>query len=143
MMSGLGSLAALEGRWSMAREIVHEDGRRDVFQGESVFQRSGRRLVQNEAGVLTPARGGPAMKATRRYVWSAEGARVDVAFEDMRPFHSVPLGVEAYETTYLCPPDRYQVSYDFRDFPKWTAVWHVEGPRKSYRMETRYARISE
>ena len=142
-MSGLGSLAVLEGRWMMAREIVHDDGRRDLFQGESVFQRSGRRLVQDEAGVLTPARGGTPMKATRRYVWSLDGTRVDVAFGDMRPFHSVPLGVAAYETTYLCPPDRYQVSYDFKDFPEWSAVWQVEGPRKSYRMETRYSRIAD
>lgn len=141
-MKGLASLAALEGRWSMAREIVHDDGRRDVFEGESVFKRSGPRLIQDEAGVLTPARGGASMKATRRYIWSADGARVDVAFGDMRPFHSVPLGVEVFETTYLCPPDRYQVSYDFKGFPEWRSVWTVEGPRKAYRMETRFRRLS-
>ncbi|MBT8413760.1 MAG: trigger factor [Boseongicola sp.] len=141
-MSGLASLTALEGRWSMARRIVHDDGRCDLFEGESVFHRSGPRLIQDESGVLTPSRGGTSMKATRRYVWSADGSRIDVAFEDMRPFHSVPLGVEVYETTYLCPPDRYQVSYDFKGFPNWVAVWTVEGPRKAYRMETQFQRLS-
>lgn len=140
-MSGLGSLAALEGRWSMVREIVHEDGRRDGFDGTCVFHRSGKRLIQDEEGVLVPGGGGAAMKATRRYIWSAGAGRVDVAFGDMRPFHSVPVGVEVHETTYLCPPDRYQVSYDFRHFPDWVTVWSVEGPRKSYRMETRFSRL--
>jgi len=142
-MNGLSSLAALEGRWSMARVIEHDDGRRDVFDGHSVFHRSGPRLIQDETGVLTPGRGGPALKATRRYVWSGQEGRIDIAFGDMRPFHSVPVGIAAYETTYLCSPDRYEVSYDFNGFPNWSTIWSVEGPRKSYRMETRYSRIPE
>lgn len=140
-MRGLSSLAALEGRWSMARVIDHEDGRRDHFEGVCVFHRSGQRLIQDEDGVLVPGGGGTSLKATRRYIWSAGGDRIDVAFGDMRPFHSVPFGVESHETTYLCPPDRYQVSYDFNDFPNWVTVWSVEGPRKAYRMETRFSRI--
>ncbi|MBT8459406.1 MAG: trigger factor [Boseongicola sp.] len=141
-MSGIASLAALEGRWSMAREIFHKDGRRDRFDGLCVFQRSGPRLVQDEDGMLVPDSGGPPMKATRRYIWSAGAGRIDVAFEDMRPFHSVPFGVDHHETTYLCPPDRYQVSYDFKEFPNWLTVWSVEGPRKSYHMETRFTRLA-
>jgi len=142
-MSRLPSLAALEGRWLMVRMIEHADGRRDVFEGESFFHRSGPRLLQDETGVLTPARGGHALKATRRYVWSGGGARIDVAFGDMRPFHSVPVGVSTYETAYLCPPDRYEVFYDFNDFPNWSTVWSVEGPRKDYRMETRFSRLKD
>ncbi len=141
-MSGFGGLASLEGRWLMARNIVHDDGRCDVFDGECVFHRSGPRLVQDETGVLTQARGGAALKATRRYVWSQSEGRVDIAFGDMRPFHSVPLGVVTYETTYLCPPDRYEVSYDFTGFPRWSSVWNVMGPRKDYRMETQFSRTA-
>ena len=140
-MSGLGSLAALEGRWSMTRRIAHDDGRLDTFDGQCVFQRSGPRLVQDEEGVLVPGGGGTPMKATRRYIWSTGAGRIDVAFGDMRPFHSVPVGVETHETTYLCPPDRYQVSYDFKGFPEWETVWVVEGPRKSYRMTTVFSRM--
>ncbi len=141
-MSGLVSLAVLEGRWSMTRVIAHDDGRRDEFVGTCVFQRSGKRLVQDEAGVLTPVGGGMAMKATRRYIWSVDGSRVDVAFGDMRPFHSVPLGVETHATTHLCPPDRYEVFYDFKGFPVWSTVWRVDGPRKGYAMETRFERLA-
>ena len=140
-MSRLTSLAILEGEWRMEREIVHALGPSDRFEGVSSFRRSGPRLVQDETGTLMPGRGGPPMKASRRYVWSEGEGRIDLAFEDMRPFHSLPIGVETYATTYLCPPDRYEVSYDFGNFPIWTTVWRVEGPRKDYRMTTRFQRV--
>jgi len=139
-LSGLPSLAVLEGRWMLTRDIVHSDGSKDAFEGEATFHRSGPRLIQYENGWLTSDRSAAPMKATRRYVWSASGNRVDVAFEDMRPFHSLPLGSATPGTTYLCPPDRYEVSYDFREFPNWSTVWVVEGPRKNYRMTSRFRR---
>ena len=142
-MSGLPSLAVLEGRWRLSRVIVHSDGNKDEFEGEAIFRRSGPRLIQDEAGWLTPERAPTRMKATRRYIWSGDGNRLDVAFEDMRPFHSVPLGIATPGTTYLCPPDRYEVSYDFKDFPDWSSVWDVEGPRKNYRMISHFRRNSQ
>ncbi len=142
-MSGLPSLAVLEGRWRLSRVIVHCDGRKDEFEGEAIFRRSGPRLIQDEEGWLTSGRTATRMKATRRYVWSGGGNRLDVAFEDMRPFHSVPLGIATPGTTYLCPPDRYEVSYDFRDFPDWSSIWEVEGPRKNYRMTSQFRRNSQ
>ena len=125
----------------MVRLIAHDDGRRDEFLGTCEFRRSGKRLVQDEDGVLTPDGKGAAMKATRRYIWSVDGGRVDVAFGDMRPFHSVLLGVASHETTYLCPPDRYGVSYDFKSFPVWSTEWRVDGPRKAYVMTTEFQRL--
>ncbi len=80
------------------------------------------------------------MKATRRYVWASAGNSVEVAFEDMRPFHSIPLGTPTPGTTCLCPPDRYEVSYDFSAYPEWTSTWDVEGPRKAYRMISTFRR---
>ena len=142
-MSGLRSLAALEGRWRLTREILHSDGSKDRFEGEARFHRSGPRLIQDEEGYLSSDRAVKPMKATRRYVWSASGNRLDVAFEDMRPFHSVPLGSATPSTTYLCPPDRYEVAYDFRNFPDWSTVWNVEGPRKNYLMTSRFQRATK
>jgi len=142
-MSGLPSLAVLEGRWQVSRVILHNDGSKDEFEGEAVFRRSGPRLIQDEEGWLTSERAAAPMKATRRYIWSGSGNRLDVAFEDMRPFHSVPLGIATPGTTYLCPPDRYEVSYDFTDFPTWSSIWNVEGPRKNYRMTSRFKRKSQ
>jgi hypothetical protein len=136
---GLPSLSALEGLWHLSRVIDHEAGGRDVFEGRAEFTRSGHVLIQDEEGTLHPANGG-ALHATRRYLWRAEGRRLDVAFADNRPFHTVPLGVLRPETTYLCPPDRYHVGYDFTSWPDWRSTWTVEGPRKAYRMTTDYRR---
>lgn len=95
------------------------------------------RLVQDETGHLETA--GGRFEATRRYVWTENNGQLDVYFDDMRPFHSVPLGAERPETVHLCPPDRYHVAYDFSAWPAWKAVWTVEGPRKGYRMVSSYA----
>ena len=94
-------------------------------------------MIQEEAGVLETAQG--RFEGTRRYVWSETKGRLDVYFEDMRPFHSVPLRVEAPQTTHLCPPDRYEVHYDFANWPEWQSVWYVEGPRKDYVMTNRFS----
>lgn len=88
----------------------------------------------DEEGELAGVAGQPGLKATRRYLWIQDGPRVEVLFDDMRPFHTIPTGVVRPETTYLCPPDRYKVTYDFSDMKNWVAEWRVEGPRKSYSM---------
>ena len=138
-MTGLASLAELTGRWRLDRSILHEDGAEDRFEGSATFAWSGPRLIETQEGTLTV--GGRDLKATRRYVWSAERGRVEVLFDDMRPFHTIPLSVAKPETTHLCPPDRYHVAYDFSTFPDWGAVWTVEGPKKAYRMDARYRRL--
>ena len=133
-MAGLTSLSALEGTWRLSRRIVHNDGTEHSFEGTARFRRSGKRLVEDEEGVLHGLPGQPDLKATRRYVWVQDAGRIEVLFHDMRPFHTIPTGVDRPETTYLCPPDRYQVSYDFGSLRHWTSVWRVEGPKKSYTM---------
>ena len=135
---GLKSLWALEGRWRLEREITHGDGSVNQLTGVAQFSRSGHRLVQDETGTLVL--GTQALKASRRYIWTAAEGRLDVYFDDMRPFHTVPLGVERHETVHLCDPDRYAVRYDFTGWPNWHACWHVEGPRKDYVMTSQYAR---
>ncbi|MEM9971986.1 MAG: DUF6314 family protein [Pseudomonadota bacterium] len=140
MGSGPTSLALLEGAWVLERRILHADGQEDRFEGETTFTRTGPRLLQDESGWLFPSRGAAPLRATRRYVWSREGDRIDIAFADMRPFHSFTAGAEAPEATYLCPPDRYAVAYDFSALPVWKSVWTVEGPRKAYVMTNSFHR---
>lgn len=135
---GLTALADLAGRWRLERLITHSDGRADRFSGEAVFGWSGPRLIEDQSGALETAEGAK-VTATRRYVWTAEPGRIEVLFGDMRPFHTIPLRVARPETTHLCPPDRYAVTYDFTQFPDWTATWKVEGPRKEYRMTCHYS----
>ncbi len=131
-MPGLSSLAALEGCWSLTRQIVHGDGRVDHFDGEVLFQRSGARMIQNESGVLRV--GNQTFQGQRQYIWDHSDGLLRVFFDDMRPFHTVALGLDRVETTHLCDPDRYNVVYDFHDWPNWTSTWTVEGPRKDYVM---------
>ena len=138
-MTGLASLAALEGRWRLVRRIANADGSVALLDGTAVFRRAGLRLVQEEDGWLRLSGGGPPLRATRRYLWTTEKGRLEVLFEDNRPFHTVPLGVGRPETVYLCDPDRYAVAYDFEAWPAWRSVWRVEGPRKDYVMTSDYS----
>ena len=138
-MAGLNGLADLAGVWRLDRRILHEDGQTHAFSGTAMFSWSGPRLIEDQTGHLDIG-SGPPLVATRRYVWTAEARRIEVLFDDMRPFHTIPLGTATPETTHLCPPDRYHVAYDFTEFPLWTALWDVEGPKKAYRMESHYTR---
>ena len=139
-MPGLTALADLTGRWHLSRVITHDDGRIDRFEGEARFAWSGPRLIEDQTGTLDMGGGARPLVGTRRYVWQAEKGRIEVLFDDMRPFHTIPLNVAHPEPTHLCAPDRYAVAYDFSTFPDWTAAWTVEGPRKGYRMISRYSR---
>ncbi|NNE87743.1 MAG: trigger factor [Silicimonas sp.] len=136
-MTGLRSLWALEGHWRLSRMIRHGDGSENRLTGNAHFRRSGARLIQDEEGTLVM--GNQTMKATRRYIWTAQKGRLDVFFDDMRPFHTVLLGVATHQTVHLCDPDRYEVLYDFTDWPRWSARWQVEGPKKNYVMTSTYA----
>ena len=131
-MPGLTSLWSLAGQWRLSRTIVHSEGNENAFEGRVTFTRSGPRLIQDERGVLTVA--GQKFQGARRYVWDRDGDYLRVHFDDMRPFHTVPLNMESVTTAHLCPPDRYEVDYDFKRWPEWRSVWTVEGPRKSYVM---------
>ena len=135
--TGLSSLSRLIGDWTLARRIVHVDGREDRFEGRCAFKRSGPRVIQTEVGVLETDAG--RFEASRRYVWTENDGRAEVYFDDMRPFHAIPLGVQRPDTIHLCPPDRYAVAYDFSAWPEWQSTWTVEGPRKSYVMTNRFA----
>ena len=134
--NGPTSLWSLAGKWSLSREMIHSSGEVDRFEGNATFTRTGPRLIQDETGTLTTPSG--SFTATRRYVWTERGGRLEVSFDDMRPFHTIPLGEVRPETVHLCDPDRYQVAYDFSDWPRWRTVWTVEGPRKDYVMKSRY-----
>ncbi len=139
-MDGLSSLAMLEGQWTLSRRIAHDDGHEDVFEGKALFVRSGPRLLQDEDGWLTPAGATTPLRATRRYIWAQNGDQIEVMFDDMRPFHCFSTNAASPTATHICPPDRYEVVYDFQNFPTWRSVWRVEGPRKAYEMQNLFIR---
>ena len=138
---GLLALADLEGRWTLNRQITHAGGEVNEFHGHATCTLDGDQLILDEEGVLSGLPGGATLKASRRYIMSEEAGHIAVFFHDMRPFHAIPLGVARPEASHDCPPDTYEVSYDFSDLGAWRAIWSVSGPRKSYVMKTRYTRV--
>ena len=127
-------LADFEGRWTLSRRIVHADGTRATFEGVAEW-------VPGDGGLWLTERGElriddrPGLQAAQRYLWT-EG--LVVSFSDGRYFHTVPAG--GGRADHFCSPDMYVADYDFTAWPVFSTVWQVEGPRKSYRMESVYAR---
>ncbi len=133
-------LQSFTGLWRLERTI--EDvraGRTGRFSGEARFEPAPDGLAYREDGTLSFP-GVTPMRARRRYLWRDGGAgTIDVRFEDGRFFHRFDAEDPAPAAAHDCPPDRYRVRYDFRDWPRWRAEWRVEGPRKDYGMLSEYA----
>ncbi len=111
-------------------------GRRGRFEGTVIFVPEGEGLRYHEAGELIMD-GAKPMAATRDYLWREGEDGIEVFFEDGRPFHTI-----GEMASHWCDPDQYDVAYDFSHWPDWQATWQVHGPRKDYRMESRFGRIS-
>lgn len=127
-------LADFAGTWRLDRKITHGDGTQARFQGTAIWSGDETGLEYMEKGHLQMGQG-PQMQAERRYHW---GPDLDVHFDDGRFFHRVPaLGGQ---TSHWCDPDTYDVTYDFTDWPCFTAIWQVHGPKKSYTLQSTYER---
>lgn len=127
---------AFLGRWSIEREIADRLGADAAFAGEAeIGIESDGQWLYSERGLLRFADGG-AFEAERRYLWRPGTGEIAIHFDDGRPFHILPLagGTDRHE----CPPDLYDVRYDFGAWPDWEALWTVTGPRKDYIMHSRY-----
>ena len=127
-------LSDFEGHWALRKEICHAKGKPAQFAGQAVWTPEGDGLAYVETGKLTMA-DGAAFTAQRRYLWTPP---LTVHFDDGRFFHQVPPGGGA--ALHDCPPDTYRVTYDFKDWPRWSALWQVTGPRKDYVMRCDYTR---
>lgn len=130
------TLDDLEGRWRLERRI--EDRRAGVvgrFEGTCDWVPDGEGLRQVEEGLLHYGAATP-MRASRVYLWRAVGEGLQVLFEDGRPFHRLRAG--QVEDRHHCPPDIYDVRYDFSDWPRWVQDWTVTGPRKDATLTSRF-----
>ncbi|MGR3502883.1 DUF6314 family protein [Pseudaestuariivita sp.] len=126
---------SFEGRWHLTRHIDDRAGSQSGrLAGTATFARDGAGLTLTETGTLRLTNGGT-FKATRRSLWRPG---ITVLFEDGRPFHS--FTADAPQAHHNCPPDSYDVTYDFDAWPDWEARWTVKGPRKDYTMVSRYTR---
>ncbi|EBA11406.1 DUF6314 family protein [Roseobacter sp. CCS2] len=121
------------GQWRLHRTIRdHLNGQHGTLEGQAVFTAiDAAHLTYEETGRLTLANGAQ-LEATRQYLWQFTPNTVVVTFDDGRPFHQfVPSG-HAAGTDHPCGDDVYTVRYDFTEWPQWTAIWTVQGPRKDY-----------
>jgi hypothetical protein len=146
--AGAALLDRLAGHWALVREIEdRRAGSRGRFEGVAEFAPEAGpgagpgagELGYRERGALHLP-GQPAFVAERRYLWRADGDRVIVAFDDGRPFHAFDARQRRPGAGHDCPPDRYDVAYDFAEWPEWRALWTVRGPRKDYLLRGLYRR---
>jgi hypothetical protein len=133
-------LEAFEGLWEIDRDI-HDlrAGRSGRFSGRAEFRPGPEGLAYREEGRLA-LEGAAAMTAARDYLWRDGGAgTIEVLFADGRFFHRFLADEPEPAAEHDCPPDRYRVRYDFSRWPRWSAAWAVTGPRKDYRLVSRYS----
>ena len=130
------ALSDFEGAWQIMRDIRPETGGPARFEGQGVWTPDPDGLAYVERGTLTMAGAAP-MHAERRYRWDAD---LSVYFDDGRFFHRVPA--TGGETEHWCDPDRYRVTYDFSEWPKFNVIWQVKGPRKAYTMLSRFTPLA-
>ncbi len=134
------------GRWTVLREIQDEfSGNRGRLEGQALVRADEddpEKMVYEESGTLE-MESAPPLSATRKYLWTLSPAPqvIQVHFEDGRPFHQIDLNCTMPFDTHFCPPDMYDVTFDLRYWPAWKVEWHVRGPKKDYRLWTRYAPI--
>lgn len=150
-------LADFVGSWTMSREIddaragphlgPHAGGQKAHLEGHCQFLSDPGGVLQVERGLLSLPGVAQPFEASRSYLWRTEGAertleraRISVYFEDGRFFHEFDPNEDHPEAGHDCAPDRYDVRYDFSEWPEWRVRWRVVGPRKDYVSVTTYRR---
>lgn len=125
------------GSWRIERVI--EDALSNStaqFTGDAHIGDCGVDWTYSEIGKLI-LDGSPQMTAERSYIWRPDATGFDIFFNDERFFHRLELGTNP-QAAHWCDPDQYDVRYDFSDWPNWSCVWNVRGPKKNYRMKSAY-----
>jgi Family of unknown function (DUF6314) len=135
-------LKAFLGIWRLDRAIEDaHGGRTGRFTGQARFTPISDGFEYFEEGEFR-LEGTPPLAASRRYLWrEAQGGAIDVFFAGGGFFHRFDALDARPSALHDCPPDRYEVRYDFRAWPRWTAEWRVRGPRKDYRSLSAFRRL--
>jgi hypothetical protein len=134
MPKGIGDFV---GCWRIDRRIEDALGANGHFTGMATIS-PGTKTACNYRETGTLRLGETSFEAERRYRWTETSpGLLSIFFDDGRFFHSFSLSPNV-DATHDCPPDWYEVQYDFASWPSWTARWRVTGPRKDYVMESRY-----
>jgi len=113
-------------------------GTESQFEGEAEITKSPEGAIYRETGDLIL--GAQRFTAERSYQWRSAGSRIDVMFEDGRPFHDFDPVAGGQATEHLCGDDLYRGGYDFSEWSRWSVTWEVSGPRKDYTSISWYVR---
>ena len=142
MSKGPQDLWDFEGEWSLHRTIEDRlSGKSGELTGKVAMKRGDvAGLIYREEGQLRYG-DEPPLTASRIYHWNeGKAGRIEVLFQDGRSFHDFSLDRTMPEASHFCDPDMYYVTYDLSRWPEWSSAWRVVGPRKNYRMQSRYLR---
>ncbi len=130
----------LLGAWQVTR--LGWDGmpaRTMRLRGTARFSACAAGLLFEERGTM--AAGTYLGEAVRRYIFRLEGdGAADVCFEDGRLFHPINLEAGVAHVRHDCAPDRYEGRYRVLTPACWLLSWRVTGPRKNYRVASRFIR---
>ena len=141
-MSEFDLAVALSGAWRLDRRV---SGQADM-RGTAVFTPDGADLRYLESGQMV-LRNGQTLEFSRRYVYRFHPGRMEVFFDEpvLRLFQSVELLGDSAQVIgqgfHNCPPDVYASNYRF-SLPTGFSITHrVDGPRKSYDIQTEFTRV--
>ena len=136
--------STLIGDWTLTRAV--SDGH--AMTGTATFspQPDGA-LYYHEQGILKlPDEAGKELQFSRAYLYRFAGPALTVLFDEAAPrtFEEIEIagGAEDWRGSgrHLCDQDWYFSDYAFEAGSGFRTSHRVEGPRKSYTIETRYSR---
>ncbi len=125
------------GDWRLVRIIENvPEGIIGEVWGEATFASDANALTCREQGVMRFQ--GADFHTERTSLWRfPEPGRVEVLYEDGRPFHDFltrdPIALTIEDDA------RYEIVYDFEP-GTWISRWQLLGPGRNYMMTTRYRR---
>lgn len=137
--------STLIGDWTLARTVT--DGH--AMTGAAKFiERPDGSLYYREQGLLSlPDSGGGRLQFSRAYLYYFAGAALTVLFDEATPrlFEDVEISGEVGDWhgngQHLCDRDLYISGYAFQVSSGFRTSHRVDGPRKSYVIETQYIRL--
>ena len=141
------------GAWLLTRTLQGVDGTRiGTAQGKAEFlpQTDAAGLDYHEAGQLQLLADARAIKFSRRFVYQlpqpgwlhvlfADGPQAGQSYQQYRyhPQQQALLPVQ----THVCLDDRYEGQYQFIDAHHFDLRTSIDGPHKTYVLQTRFTRV--